>query len=393
MIIRDIYSTISDRIQETRRKIQVITGPRQIGKTTAIGWALKQQKVAWRYCTCDDPAIHDRFWLESEWAKARTEALQKGECILAIDELQKIPNWSEVVKRLWDEDGIRQLNLKVVLLGSSALLLQRGLTESLAGRFETLHMNHWSFSEMQNAFDWDLDTYIHFGGYPGAAPFVTDSDRWKSYVGDSIIESTLARDVLLLERIDKPALLRQLFTLGCAMSGQIVSLRKLSGQLQDSGTLMTISHYLRLLEQGDMLAGLQKHHGRLIRTRTSTPKFQVLDNAFMAYYHGKSVAEARSDPALWGRFVESAVGAHLFNGLKGTAIEVLYWRDVDKEVDFVIRSGDTLLPIEVKSGRRKGAIPGLADFSGKFGAKKSLIVGEGGMPLEEFLRTPPKALI
>jgi hypothetical protein len=305
--------------------------------------------------------------------------------------VQKIPNWSEAVKQLWDEDTRHRLPLRVVLLGSSPLRMQRGLSESLAGRFETLHLPHWSLTEMQTAFGLTLDQYLYFGGYPGAAPLSGDHSRWRRYLLDALVETTISRDVLLLTRVDKPALLRRLFELGCRYSGQVLSYTKMLGQLHDAGNTTTLAHYLELLAGAGMLTGLSKFSGRVVRSRGSSPKLQVLNTALLTAQSGLTPTEARADPEFWGRLTESAVGAHLANAAAQGLCELLYWREGNHEVDFVLRSGRVLVGLEVKSGRAPLAHSGLAAFSEAFKPRRTLLVGGDGIPVEEFLSRPVTA--
>jgi predicted AAA+ superfamily ATPase len=292
------------------------------------------------------------------------------------------------VKRLWDEDTRSRRRLKVILLGSAPLLIQHGLSESLAGRFETLPLPHWSLAEMRSAFGWSVDQYVFHGGYPGAAPLIRNHSRWARYILDSLIETTISRDVLLLSRVDKPALLRRLFQLGCSYSGQILSYTKMLGQLQDAGNTTTLAHYLDLLAGAGMVVGLPKYAGQAIRQRGSSPKLQVLNTALMTAQTGLTLKEARRDGAFWGRVVESAVGAHLSNAAAAGVCDLYYWRDRDREVDFVARAGHTLTAIEVKSGRARDVQPGLAAFGEAYRPKRKLLVGGDGIPLEEFLSRP-----
>jgi len=308
--------------------------------------------------------------------------------VLALDEIQKIPAWSETVKRLWDEDTAARVPLRVVILGSAPLLVQRGLSESLAGRFEMLPVPHWSFDEMRRAFGFTLEQYLFFGGYPGAAPLVGDPSRWARYLRDSLVETTISRDVLLLSRVDKPALLRQLFELGCRYSGQVLSYTKMLGQLQDAGNATTLAHYLELLAGAGMLSGLQRFVGSAARQRGSIPKLQVLNTALMSAMSGLSPGEARRDHEWWGRLVESAVGAHLANAqVEGDCI-LYYWREQNREVDFVVKAGRRVLAIEVKSGRRREALTGMAAFHSRYPRSRVLLVGGDGIALEQFLSKP-----
>ena len=383
-------SVLLTRLAEPRRLIQFIGGPRQVGKTTMVQQVLRQ--VVWpsAYVSADEPAIRDTAWIAAQWERARTLTADAGNegGVLVIDEAQKVTGWYETVKRLWDEDTRVGRPLRVVILGSAPLLMQRGLSESLAGRFETLHLGHWSFAEMRDAFGWDLETYLYFGGYPGAAHLVHDPERWRSFIVRSMIETTIARDVLLLSRIEKPALLRRMLDLGCRYSGQILSYTKMLGQLQDAGNSTTLAHYLDLLSSAGMLTGLQKFAGSAVRQRGSSPKLQVLNTALMTAQSGMSPADVRDNREYRGRLVESAVGAHLANAAAAGDCELTYWRDRNREVDFVIRTGRVVVAIEVKSGRSPNAFPGLREFAANFKFSRALIVGGDGIPLDEFLTTP-----
>ncbi len=309
-----------------------------------------------------------------------------------IDEIQKVPNWSETVKRLWDEDTRLGRSLKVVLLGSSRLLLQQGLTESLAGRFELTYVGHWSLSEMESAFGWSAEQYAWFGGYPGSAELITDEERWKRYVNDSLIETSISKDILMLTRVDKPALMRRLFEIGCTYSGQLLSYTKILGQLQDAGNTTTLANYLNLLSQAGLLSGLEKFTGKKLTQRGSSPKFQVHNTALLSAQSHDTFGQIRLKPNLWGRQVESVVGAHLINHGLSEDFRVLYWREGALEVDFVLEMRGKVIGLEVKSGARAGYPSGMAAFQKTFQPDRMLLVGEGGLPWEEFLRINPKSL-
>jgi len=381
---------LSARLAEPRQLIQFVGGPRQAGKTTLVHQVLAATKTPNLYASADEPEVRDTAWLSAQWERTRRMAEESGRAgaILVIDEVQKVIGWSETVKRLWDEDTRKRRPVRVVLLGSAPLLMQRGLTESLAGRFETIHLGHWSYAEMREAFGWDLETYLYFGGYPGAAHLVEDPPRWRSFIVNSMIETTIARDVLLMTRIEKPALLRRLFDLGCRYSGQILSYTKMLGQLQDAGNTVTLAHYLDLLSHAGMVTGLQKYAGKAVRQRASSPKLQVLNTALMTAQSGLSPQEARADAEFRGRLVESSVGAHLANAAASGLCELHYWRERNREVDFVIRAGRVVVAIEVKSARPPEAFAGLDEFATNFKPKRTLIVGGDGIPLEEFLAKP-----
>ena len=381
---------LSARLAEPRRFLQVVAGARQVGKTTLVQQVLDRLDVPSVFVSADEPTVGDTAWLSAQWDRARIAASEAGKAgaVLALDEVQKILGWSETVKRLWDEDSRARRPLKVVLLGSAPLLMQQGLTESLAGRFENLHVPHWSYAEMQAAFGFSLEQYLYFGGYPGAAPLIKDPQRWRRYLLDSLIETTIARDVLLMTRVDKPALLRRLFEVGCRYSGQVLSYTKMLGQGQDAGNATTLAHYLELLSGAGMLTGLQKFAGQAVRQRGSSPKLQVLNTALMTAQSGLSHDEARTDREFRGRLVESAVGAHLANAAAGGECELFYWRERSQEVDFVVRVGRAVTAIEVKSGRAPDAFPGLGAFAETFKPKRTLLVGGDGISLEEFLTRP-----
>jgi predicted AAA+ superfamily ATPase len=378
---------LAKRLAEPRRFLQVVAGPRQAGKSTLVQQVTATLDVPVRYASADEPTLRGADWIGQQWEVARLEAGadRKTGAVLVLDEVQKIPGWSETVKRLWDEDTRARRALKVVVLGSAPLLITQGLTESLAGRFETLYLPHWSFAEMRAAFGWSLDQYLFHGGYPGAAPLISEPVRWRRYISDSLIETSLARDVLLLTRVDKPALLRRLFELACRYSGQVLSYTKMLGQLQDAGNTTTLAHYLELLAGAGMVRGLPKYAGDVARSRGSSPKLQVLNTALMGAMSGLAPDEARADREFWGRLVESAVGAHLANAAADGECGIFYWRERNHEVDFVVQSGRRLMAIEVKSGRAPQVHAGTAAFAEAFKVHRTLLVGGDGVPIEEFL--------
>jgi uncharacterized protein len=390
MVRHAIHDQLLKRLKEKRRFLQVLSGPRQTGKTTLARQVMAASHLPAHYASADEPSLRgDRTWLAQQWDVARLMARDgnKG-ALLVLDEIQKITDWPNVVKLLWDDDTHSGLPLKVVLLGSAPLLIQSGLAESLAGRFEVIAVPHWSFAEMREAFGWNLQQYIFYGAYPGAAGLIEEPERWRRYIQDSLIETTISRDILSLTRVDKPALLRRLFLLGCAYSGQILSYQKMTGQLAESGNTTTLAHYLELLQGAGMLAGLVKFSPGLARQRASSPKLQILNTALMSAQDSRSIEEVRKDGDAWGRLVESCIGAHLFNSSFGTDISVFYWRERNHEVDFVLEQGKTTVAIEVKSGGRRGSLPGMAAFASRFNPKHQLLAGGQGIALEEFLSKP-----
>jgi len=378
---------LARRLAEPRRFLQVVAGARQVGKTTLVQQVTEAARLPVRFASADEPTLRGAEWVAQQWEAARLTTGRDG-AILVLDEVQKAVGWSESVKRLWDEDTRARRPLKAVLLGSAPLLVQQGLTESLAGRFEVLRLPHWSFTEMRAAFGFSLEQYLYYGGYPGAAPLVREPARWRRYILDSLVETTIARDVLLLTRVDKPALLRRLFELGCRYSGQVLSYTKMLGQLHDAGNTTTLAHYLDLLGGAGLLVGLPKYSGRAVRQRGSSPKLQVLNTALMSAQSGHSFEEAHADREWWGRLVETAVGAHLANAAAGGLCEISYWRDGNREVDFVARAGRSLAAIEVKSTKSRGSLPGMEAFAAAFRPTRRLLVGGDGIALEEFLSRP-----
>lgn len=388
MLHRAAEDLLVSRLQEPRRFLQVLFGPRQVGKTTAAHQALERLALPAHFATADAPGLRAQDWLVEQWSTARELAKRSKGAILVLDEVQKLPTWSEIVKLHWDEDTRTKTPLRVVLLGSAPLLVQTGLTESLAGRFEVIRVPHWSFPEMRAAFGWDLDTYVLHGGYPGSAALIADGERWSRYVRDSLIETTLSRDVLLMSRVDKPALLRQVFALACRYPAQELSYTKMLGLLHDAGNTTTVAHYLQLLSGAGLVSPLEKYTESVVRRRASTPKLLPWNNALVTAQAGHAPADWRKDPELWGRLVESAVGAHLVNGTAGGTEEVSYWRERDLEVDFVLSRGERRVAIEVKSGPGRVPSKGLTEFVKRHPGTRWIFVGPEGVQLEDFLTRP-----
>ena len=395
MYKRPVYNTLLQRLQEPKRgHIQVLAGPRQVGKTTLSQQLIASQAFKVHYASADAQGSQGSVWIEQQWDIARLFARTHPgqQIVLILDEIQKVPHWSEITKKMWDKDTADAVNIKVVLLGSAALLIQQGLSESLAGRVELLPVTHWSFNECAAAFGWSVEQYIYFGGYPGAAGYISEEERWTRYILDSLVDTTISRDILQMVSVHKPALLRQVFELGCHYSSQILSYQKMLGQLRDAGNATTIKHYLELLSKAGMLTGLEKFTIKPIQQKASSPKLQALNTALISANAGHSFASAQADREHWGRLTESAIGAHLINWTQGTSIQTFYWREANKEVDFVLRKGMSIIAIEVKSGTRPTALPGMADFAQRFQPQSKLLVGSGGIPIEEFLRINPTEL-
>jgi len=387
MYQRPVIEKIESRMQEKRHFIQVIAGPRQVGKTTLVSQLLEKLIIPSQYISADGAGYPAEAWIEKHWESARRNIRQEGtvDFVLAIDEIQKIENWSEIVKKLWDEDTMNKIPLKVIISGSSRLLLQKGLTESLAGRFEVTYMGHWTMPEMQDAFGWSPEQYVWFGGYPGSAVLVDDENRWKRYISDSIVEASISRDILMLTRVDKPALMRRLFELGVRYSGMELSMTKLLGQLQDAGNTTTLSHYLSLLGSAGLLSGIEKYSGSIVRQRASSPKFMVHNTALMSAAATELFSQIGDHPDRWGRYVESAVGAHLLDGQMKGHYSLYYWRVGNNEADFVLARGEKILALEVKSGVVRGR-PGLEAFRRVYPHASVMLISGKGIPWQEFLK-------
>ena len=412
--LRPLVPRLIDLLTEVGpMRLVAVTGPRQTGKTTIVLQAreeLERSGLRCWYVAVDDPTpgkppfdtappeaaplLPGRApgpeWLVSTWNRARAAANRSPRgLVLALDEVQRIRNWSGIIKGLWDGDRRTGCPLRVVILGSAPWAMLTGIHESLAGRFDPFPVMHWSLEEMQRAFGVTLDEYIFFGGYPGAAIHIRDATRWRGHIRYAIMDPVIERDILSLTRVEKPSLMRALMDLAPNYSGQVVSYRKLQGQLDDAGNTTTLARYLDLLADAGLITGLQKYSAKPYLSKRSTPKLNVLNTAVMTAGYAYPFKRVRDDGAFWGQLCESAVGAHLHNTLPPDRIvQLRYWRDEAREVDFVLASGRRVLAIEVKSGRRRGRIAGLEAFEGRFPGAKRLVVGTGGVPLNEFLSEP-----
>lgn len=387
MYKRSEYKTIKSRMEELRRFIQVVMGPRQIGKSTVVKQVLKDMNTPYQFFSADNVPASDQAWLSNIWESTRVLLKSGGHdsIILVIDEIQKIQNWSEVVKKEWDADSFHDRNIKVLLLGSSRVLLEKGLSESLAGRFEEIRMSHWSFGEMQECFGFSLEQFVYYGGYPGSASLIGDEDRFQQYIQSSIIDATINKDILMDTPIGKPALLRQTFELGAAYSGSLLSLTKMVGSLQDAGNTSTLAGYLGLLNDSGLLVGLQKYSVDAARKRASIPKLQVYNNPLKTIYSGMTLEQVVADRKAWGHIFESAVGAYIVNEAFKHRFEVTYWRDGNDEVDFVLKKNNSIVAIEVKGNAEKRTA-GLDEFRNRFNPTNAFIVGPEGVKPEDFLK-------
>lgn len=386
MFRRAQFDELKSRLAEPRDRIQVISGPRQVGKSTLVKQILQKTTIPFLSVSADNIPKNETSWIGETWAtaRARMRVTKASEYLLVIDEVHKLDNWSEAVKKEWDEDTRGDVNIKVVILGSSRLLLKDGLTESLAGRYELIRMPHWNYAEMHEAFDMDMDEYIYFGGYPGGAKYIRDERRWRRYIKDSIIAPAIEKDVLTTKNIYKPELMRLLFQLGCTYSGKELSLNKMLGQLQDAGNVTTLANYLTTLNEARLLCGLHKYAQDEARKYNSVPKLMVYNTALLSALTGTTFYKTSTTPNVWGRWVESAVGSYILSLADEYDYKVYYWREKDDEVDFVVEFNGETIAIEVKSGRR-GAGEGLSAFCEKFHPKHAFVVGADGIPVEEFL--------
>ena len=386
MYKRHHYSELRNRLLEKRNKIQVLSGPRQVGKSTLVKQVLKEIEIPYLLVSADDVSHDNSSWITEIWNTARSimKVKKHDVFILIIDEIHKIKNWSEAVKKEWDADTFNDLELRVVILGSSRLLIKDGLTESLTGRYELIRMSHWSYDEMRDAFGFDLEHYIYYGGYPGGASLVNNERRWRQYMKDSIVTPAIEKDILMTKIVYKPQLMKQLFELGCTYSGEEISLTKLLGQLKDVGNVTTLANYLATLDESRLLCGMQKYANDNARKYNSIPKMMVYNTALLSALSNSNFEKTYTTPNVWGRWVESAIGSYLLNKADELDYKLYYWRENNNEVDFVLEQNKQCIAIEVKSGKRT-TNNGISIFSNRFQPKHSFIVGSGGFPVEEFL--------
>jgi len=392
VITREITKKITASIVQSSQFLHVIVGPRQVGKSTAAKQVAQELGLPTHSVTADGPEIRTAMWLEEQWHIALTLGSEERPALLVVDEMQKIPGWSETVKLLWDRIKDRPKNpLRVLLLGSSSLLIQDGLTESLAGRFLLHRFPHWSLPEMQELCGWGLTQWLYYGGYPGGAPLVASETTWRSYILDSLIETTLSRDILQLQRITKPALLRALFFTAMKHPAEIISYTKLMGLIPDAGNASTVAHYTQLLASAFLLQPLPLYPSH--SSRASKPKIIVQNNALITATSDRSFDETAHNSHRIGRLAENAVGAHLLNTLHPSEYRVSYFRERvrgrDLEVDFVITRGDTVVALEVTTAESHSRA-GIEAFKQQVPSAHAITVGPGGIPLADFLSTHPE---
>ena len=348
------------KLSEFPQFIQVVLGARQVGKTTTIlNYLEREKKGKFHYISTETVFIADSSFILEQWQKARLENK-----LLVIDEIQKIDNWAEIIKKLWDEEKRRSSPIKCILLGSSSLKIQKGLTESLAGRFLLTPVFHWNYTESQEASNLSFDNFLKHGGYPGSYPLIKDKKEWLNYIKNSIIEAVIEKDILSIHTVKSPALFKQTFQLLISYPAKEISFTKLLGKIQDKGNTDLIKHYLSLFEGSYLIKVLEKYSEKPIKRKTSSPKILPLCPAF--YYFTINDEFTNEEK---GRVFELIVGAQL-SKLEG---ELYYWRERNNEVDFVLKQGRTLYAIEVKSGKIK-SLKGLEAFLNKFTNAKAVVI-------------------
>ena len=390
-IVQEIRSGLAGR----KKLLQIITGPRQVGKTTAALQVAANWQGPVVHASADEPLPPGPEWIFSQWQSAeialgKDQVSERG-ALLILDEVQKVKGWSEAVKGVWDAAIREGKKIEVILLGSSSLLIPKGITESLAGRFLLYRCSHWGLEEVTKAFSWNLDQWLFFGGYPGAAELIESEPKWRSYVADSLIETVLAKDVLQLQTVAKPALLRHLFLLACTYPALILSYTKMLGQLHDAGNTTTLAHYLQLLESAYLVTGLELFKRGRQAKRGSSPKFVIWNNGLINAVTQSLFSRIHDDLSWRGRLLENAVGAHLLNNMGGLTYSIYYWRHKSYEVDFVIETPGKLWALEVKSGK-PGNTNGLKKFCELYPETRPLIIGRSGIDFEDFFRSDPKEI-
>ncbi|MBF0298610.1 MAG: ATP-binding protein [Oligoflexia bacterium] len=346
---------LTHALEEIPHLIQVLIGPRQVGKTTGIWQILNTMKESrYHYASADGDLPQHSSWILEQWTHALNKCVN---CLLVIDEIQKVENWSETVKKLWDDQKIKKnSNIKLIVLGSSSLGLQKGLSESLTGRYYLHRAYHWSYIQSKEAFKLTFDDFLLYGGYPGSYPLIKNKLHWLNYLKESIIAPVIGKDILQISRVKSPALFKQCFDLVCSYPAQEISYTKLLGQLQDKGNTDLIKYYLELLEGAYLVKQLFKFSNKKILSKSSSPKILPLCPALYS-----TTLDASMDESEKGRCFELMIGAELIK-LPG---EIYYWREKNFEVDFVYKFAKKIFAIEIKSGRKKNS-KGLEEFKKRF---------------------------
>lgn len=331
-------------------RIQLLTGPRQVGKTTVLLELAAELRPVAVYIAADSAEASLPGYLDRVWVQAEELAELHGRAVVLLDEVHALPDWAGRLKAEWDRLRRRRIPVHVVASGSSALRLAGASRESLAGRFERMTLTHWTVSSLAEVFGLDpaeaAEQLVRRGGYPGAMAYRDDPDRWAAYVRDAIVEPAIGRDILALGAVRKPGLLRQVFAVCTGSPAGIVSLQKIQGRLQDSGALETIAHYLELLEEAYLVAAVRKYSARAARRRSAPPKLITLSNALLAVSDPLGSPDAEAEPARFGAWLENACLAHAWN----SGQTVMYWREEPFEVDGVISGSWGSWAVEVKTG-------------------------------------------
>lgn len=349
------------RFESKQPLLQVILGPRQVGKTTTVLKLINEQYAErGMYVSADQVFNADAQWLRTCWLEA-----QAGKKILFIDEIQKSHNWAEAIKALYDESKRIKKLFPCVLLGSSSLEIQKGLTESLTGRFQLIRAHHWNYQESKKGYDLSFEKYLSYGGYPGSYQFI-DSADWADYVKNSIISTAVEKDILQFRSVKNPALFKQAFDILVSYPAQEISYNKLLGQLQDRGNVELIKYYISLFEGAFLIKTLEKYSPKTIKRKSSSPKILPLAPCMPSLQWGGEHTSAEK-----GRIFELIVGCQLVR----TGEELFYWREGNAEVDFVLKQGKNVWAIEVKSGRKKSD-KGLQQFKKNFPSARTAMITE-----------------
>jgi predicted AAA+ superfamily ATPase len=366
----ELLDLLAQHLQDSPHLIQVILGPRQVGKTTSITHFLEAQyRERFVYVSADALFNADAHWLRENWQRARTEKK-----LLVVDEIQKIENWAEAVKSLWDEDQKNRKSVPCILLGSSSLEIQRGLTESLTGRFQLIRAYHWNYRESHAGYGISFEEYLKYGGYPGSYPMIRNEGEWSGYLKNSIIETVVGKDILQNRTVKSPSLFRQAFDLLISYPAQEISYTKLLGQLQEKGNTDLIKYYIKLYEGAFLIKALEKFSTNAVKVKSSSPKILPLCPAF---YYAHLLADYSAKER--GRVFELIVGAQLAR----LGLDLFYWREKNDEVDYVLKRGKKIWAIEVKSGQKKST-RGLEKFKEKFsGAKLVILTPENYIAFEK----------
>lgn len=367
---RTFVHQLFQRLSEKPRFIQVVLGPRQVGKTTGVLQLKDFLDTDYQYENADAVFSSKSEWLKQIWLETRLKAQSEKVPVLVIDEVQSIPEWSTIIKGLWDMDKVEKKLFHIILLGSSSLELHHGLNESLAGRFEYIHVPHWNFQESRELVpSLTLEEFMDYGGYPEPL-LIAEKERRDNYLRNSILEPVITKDILQNVTVKRPGLFRQAFEITCLHAGEVLSLNKFLGQLQEGGNVDLVKHYLSLYEMAFLVRTIEKYSTNKIQKKSSSPKLLPLAPAFLTLF-------GENDR---GRKFELVVGNHLLQKHQ----QVFYWREGNHEVDYVVKLENKLIGIEVKSGR-KMKLSGLEAFSKKFQTRTIIITPKNFHLIDELI--------